>query len=219
MEEGRAVCPGEELTYTCSIIHDTIKYYQQTVWSGLNCSLLVLHGPAELEPETCGSFSAQATGSDGGCYTSTLTVTSSLELNGTVIQCHSSTIVGSTSLFLQGYDYDVYYYYKTKLTLIINITGPPSPIPTQNPSTDTLTSTTIEWSVPGDSGADITSYTITYTSESGEGMESVDVSATSALLTGLIPNVDYEASITASNCAGTSEPTAFSFRILGTGES
>ena len=94
-------------------------------------------------------------------------------------------------------------------------TDPPSPIPipTQNPSTDTLTSTTIEWSVPGDSGADITSYTITYTSESGEG---VDGSATSALLTGLTPNVDYEANITASNCAGTSEPTAFSFRILGT---
>ena len=98
-------------------------------------------------------------------------------------------------------------------------TSPPSPIPipTQNPSTDTLTSTTIEWSVPGDSGANITSYTITYTSESGEGVESVDGSATSALLTGLTPNVDYKANITASNCAGTSEPTAFSFRINGTG--
>ena len=92
----------------------------------------------------------------------------------------------------------------------------PIPIPTRNPSTDTLTSTTIEWSVPGDSGANITSYTITYTSESGEGVESVDVSATSALLTGLTPNVDYESNITASNCAGTSEPTAFSFRIQGT---
>ena len=90
----------------------------------------------------------------------------------------------------------------------------PIPIPTQNPSTDTLTSTTIEWSVPGDSGANITSYTITYTSDSGEGAESVDGSATSVLLTGLTPNVDYEASITASNC---SEPTAFSFRIQGTG--
>ena len=102
---------------------------------------------------------------------------------------------------------------------VINLasTAPPSPIPipTQHPSTDTLTSTTIEWSV---SGADITSYTITYTSESGEGMENVDGSALSALLTGLTPNVDYEASITASNCAGTSEPTAFSFRIQGTGE-
>ena len=98
-------------------------------------------------------------------------------------------------------------------------TGPPSPpIPTQNLSTDTLTSTTIEWSVPGDSGANITSYTITYISESGEGVESVDESATSALLTGLRPNVDYEANITASNCAGTSEPTAFTFRIQGTCE-
>ena len=48
-------------------------------------------------------------------------------------------------------------------------------------------------------------------------MESVDGSATSALLTGLTPNVDYEASITANNCAGTSEPTTFSFRIIGSG--
>ena len=48
-------------------------------------------------------------------------------------------------------------------------------------------------------------------------MENVDGSALSALLTGLTPNVDYEASITASNCAGTSEPTAFSFGIQGTG--
>ena len=103
------------------------------------------------------------------------------------------------------------------ITASINAVPPGSPIPTQNPSTDTLTSTTIEWSVPGDSGANITSYTITYTSESGEGVESVDGSATSALLTGLTPNVDYEANITASNCAGTSEPTAFSLRINGTG--
>ena len=219
MEEGRAVCPGEELTYTCTIFDDTNENYQQTVWSGLNCSLIVLHGPVELEPETCESFSAQATGSHGGCHTSTLTVTASPELSGTVIQCldpHSSTVVGSALLFLQGKNF---VYYKTKLTLIINIKGPPSPIPTHNPSTDTLTSTTIEWSVPGDSGANITSYTITYTSESGEGVESMDGSATSALLTGLTPNVDYEANITASNCAGTSEPTAFSFRIQGTGES
>ena len=48
-------------------------------------------------------------------------------------------------------------------------------------------------------------------------MESVDGSITSALLTGLTPNVDYEANITASTCAGTSEPTAFSFRIQGAG--
>ena len=105
MEEGRAVCPGEEITYNCSIFDDTNEKYQQTVWSGLNCSLHVLHGLLELD--TCGSFSAQATGSDGDC-----TVTASPELNGTLIQClnpRSSTIVGSTSLFLQGYDYDVYF--------------------------------------------------------------------------------------------------------------
>ena len=35
----------------------------------------------------CGPFSARLTASDGDCYASTVTVTASLELNGTVIAC------------------------------------------------------------------------------------------------------------------------------------
>ena len=167
--------------------------------------VVLFHSTLGDPPIECGNFSVQLTASDGDCYTSILTVTASPELNGTVVTCEDNpgNVAGSATVLL------------SKSTP----SGPPSPIPipipTQNPSTDTLTSTTIEWSVPGDSGVDITSYTIIYTSESGESC--VDRSATSALLTGLTPNVDYEASITASNCAGTSEPTAFSFRIQGTG--
>ena len=206
VEEGRAVCPGEELTYTCTIFDNT--GFSTTVWrmTPQPCAggvIALFHGTLGDSQLECGPFSAQLTASDGDCYTSTLTVTASPELNGTVVTCQDNpgNVAGSATVLL------------SKSTP----PGSPSPIPipTQNRSTDTLTSTTIEWSVPGDSGADIT---ITYTSESGEGVESVDGSATSALLTGLTPNVDYEANITASNCAGTSEPTAFSFRIQGTGE-
>ena len=103
VEEGRAVCPGEELTYTCTIFDDTSEKYQQTEWSGLNCSLHIIHGL--MEPRMCGPFSVNATGSDGDCHTSTLTVNVSPELNGTVIQCLNQridTIVGSATLFLQG---------------------------------------------------------------------------------------------------------------------
>ena len=220
VEEGRAVCPGEELTYTCNIFDDT-SAFPIAVWSGLcadSSDISIVHGILAQESGTCGPFTVQATGSDGDCYTSTLTVTASPELNETVIQCSNVAVeVGNTTLLVAGIVYLPCII--TQLVSFSMCTGPPSPIPipTQNPSTDTLTSTIIEWSVPGDSGADITSYTITYTSESGEGVESVDGSATSALLTGLRPNVDYEASITASNCAGTSEPTAFSFGIQGTG--
>ena len=223
VEEGRAVCPGEELTYTCTIFDNT-STFPAAFWSGFCADssdiINIAHGILAQESGMCGPFLVQATGSDGDCYTSTLTVNASLELNGTVIQCsHLGVEVGRRTLLVAG----MHVYCHGIITQLISFsmcTGPPSPIPTptQNPSTDTLTSTTIEWSVPGDSGADITSYTIIYTSKSGEGAESVDGSATSALLTGLTPNVDYEANITASNCAGTSEPTAFSFRINGTGE-
>ena len=216
MEEGRAVCPGEELTYTCTI-DDTSSIL--TVWR-VPCAggvVALLHSTLGDQRIECGQFSAQLTASDGDCYTSTLTVTASPELNGTVVRCEDviGNAAGSETMLLSKSTPS-----DSTLYCCIIVVGPPSPIPipTQNPSTDTLTSTTIEWSVPGDGGADITSYTITYTSESGEGVEScVDGSATSALLTGLTPNVDYEASITASNCAGTSEPTAFSFRIQGVG--
>ena len=203
MEEGRAVCPGEELTYTCTIFGFSVTFWRMTPQPCAGGGVVLFHSTLGVPPIECGNFSAQLTASDGDCYTSTLTVTVSPELNGTVITCEDNpgNVAGSATVLL------------SKSTP----SGPPSPIPipTQNPSTDTLTSTTIEWSVPGDNVADITSYTITYTSVSGE---SVEVSATSALLTGLTPNVDYEANITASNCAGTSEPTAFSFRIQGTGE-
>ena len=214
MEEGRVVCPGEELTYNCTIFQKSGT--PVAVWSGFcadSSDINIIHGgqPAQ-ESDTCGPFTVNATGSDGNCHTSTLTVTASPELNGTVIQCsYLGDEVGNTTLLVAGIAFVSY----NRCSNTISADLPGSPIPTQNHSTDTLTSTTIEWSVPGDSGANITSYTITYT---GEGVESVNGSARSALLTGLTPNVDYEANITANNCVGSSKPTAFSFRINGTSE-
>ena len=109
VEEGRAVCPGEELTYTCTIFDDT-SLYATTIWNasriGSNyCpdygNLMVLtHGLSSEELYRCGPFTAQATGSDGDCYTSTLTVTASPELNGTVIQCIDGFLRRSNDSFL-----------------------------------------------------------------------------------------------------------------------
>ena len=214
VEEGRAVCPGEELTHTCTIdgTGSSVTEWRMTPLPCVGSVVALLHSTLGDPPIECGPFSAQLTANDSNCYTSTLTVTASPELNGTVVRCENAlgNVAGSATILLS----KIMPSDSIDSIFLIILVAPPSPIPipTQSPSTDTLTSTTIEWSVPGDSGADITSYTITYTSES------VDVSATSALLTGLTPNVDYEANITASNCAGTSKPTAFSFRIQGTGE-
>ena len=105
MEEGRAVCPGEELTYTCTIFDDT-NSFPAAVWSGFcadGSDIVIVHGSPAQESGMCGPFSVQTTCSDGNCYTSTLTVTASPELNGTVIQCsHLGVEVGTSTLLVAG---------------------------------------------------------------------------------------------------------------------
>ena len=70
------------------IIFDDTNSFPQTAWNGLNCSenadaILIVY--PLMQSGTCGPFSANATGSNGTCYTSTLTVTASAELNGSVV--------------------------------------------------------------------------------------------------------------------------------------
>ena len=105
VEEGRAVCPGEELTYTCTILFQT-GGTPIAFWSGFcadNSDINIFHGILAQESDMCGPFSVQATGSDGDCYTSTLTVTASLDLSGTVINCsHESVEVGRATLIVAG---------------------------------------------------------------------------------------------------------------------
>ena len=51
-------------------------------------------------PAECGNFSAVLKASDSGCYTSTLTVTASPELNGTVACENSSENVAGNATIL-----------------------------------------------------------------------------------------------------------------------
>ena len=105
VEEGRAVCPGEELTYTCTIFDGTCS--SATVWSmtPLPCVggvVALLHSTLGDPPIECGPFSAQLTANDSNCYTSTLTVTASPELNGTVVTCEDTlgNVAGSATTLL-----------------------------------------------------------------------------------------------------------------------
>ena len=104
VEEGRSVCPGEELTYTCTILGGAAVWrvpcgdagalaLAQTKW---------LDNPPV--PVECGNFSAAAvlTVTDSDCYTSTLSVTASPELNATHIACEDSSknVVGNATILL-----------------------------------------------------------------------------------------------------------------------
>ena len=103
VEEGRAVCPGEELTYNCTIFDNTTNSHT-AVWSGFcdnNTELHIVHAASSQLSDTCGPFTVNATGSDGDCHTSTLTVTASTELSGRVIRCsHESVEVGRATLLV-----------------------------------------------------------------------------------------------------------------------
>ena len=64
----------------------------------------LLHSTLGDLPIVCGNFSAQAiyTAIDGDCHTSTLTVTASPELNGTVVTCEDNpgNVAGSATILL-----------------------------------------------------------------------------------------------------------------------
>ena len=104
VEEGRAVCPGEELTYNCTINGTGSSV---TVWSMTpqQCGggvVALFHNTFGDPPNECGNFSAQLTAKDSNCYTSTLTVTASPELIGTVVTCEDTlgNVAGSVTTLL-----------------------------------------------------------------------------------------------------------------------
>ena len=131
VEEGRAVCPGEELTYTCTIFQ--MGGIPVAVWSGFcadSSDIIIVHGVPGQDSGMCGPFSAQATGSDGGCHTSTLTVNVSLELSGTVIRCSNVTVeVGRATLLVTGMHVHCNVYHTVNLFLHVHRSSLPHPHP------------------------------------------------------------------------------------------
>ena len=103
MEEGRAVCPGEGLTYNCTIF-DNASLVPSTFWSANGLDLKA--DRAQQKTDTCGPFTVQFAEEYGDCYIFTLIVNASLEVNGTVIQCrHNGTSVGTTTVLVTGTSY------------------------------------------------------------------------------------------------------------------
>ena len=109
VEEGRAVCPGEELTYTCTIdgTGSSLTVWRMTPQPCAGSGVALFHSTLGDPPIECGNFSAELTVSDGDCYTSTLTVTASPsipELNGTVVICQDNpgNVAGSATILIVG---------------------------------------------------------------------------------------------------------------------
>ena len=104
VEEGRAVCPGEELTYNCTIdgTGSSLTVWNITLQPCPGGVVGLFHNTLGDPQIKCGPFSANLTASDGDCYTSTLTVTASPELNETVVTCkdNSENIAGSATILL-----------------------------------------------------------------------------------------------------------------------
>ena len=115
VEEGRAVCPGEELTYTCNISTSVTFWYITPSPCGNDAIALAQHTVPQI---MCEPFLAQLTASDGDCYTSTLTVIALPELNGTVVTCEDNArnVAGSAAMLLsKGTPYSILILYCVSL--------------------------------------------------------------------------------------------------------
>ena len=88
LNETQAACPGEEVTFTCVVTGTaTLRW---TTESGVFDEILFL-SDAPKQSQVCGGFHAALTSNVGtGLFrnlTSTLSVTSSVALDGTVVNC------------------------------------------------------------------------------------------------------------------------------------
>ena len=88
------ICPGRQLVYECTVVGQAIQY---TVWKGsaLDCGsgISLRHGlfsDTGYANGTCnnGAVFARIVSNTGGCYTSQLTVNTSLNFNNESIQCY-----------------------------------------------------------------------------------------------------------------------------------
>ena len=87
-------CPGDSLTYTCTVVDGSVTFWSGTAFDCIgNQNLVLLHIQFGTDTVTavCGSLSAtgdSATATSGQvCYSSTLTVPVSVSLNGLTVGC------------------------------------------------------------------------------------------------------------------------------------
>ena len=111
MEEqgSRVACPGEKVTFTCTVLKGTTLQWISDVFSSAPRTFSLFHIDSTKEPRTYELFTARLTesvpdpGEPGfGDLTSSLEFTAAPELNGTVIQCSSQLKIKSKTATFPG---------------------------------------------------------------------------------------------------------------------
>ncbi|KAL5500695.1 hypothetical protein EMCRGX_G012290 [Ephydatia muelleri] len=203
------LCPGDIITYTCTISSgfDSI-IIRWTGSSGFQCSTpgapantiqLTQAANSSLNtlPGSCGSLFAVMTNISGTCYTSVLTIPTPQYFNGTNVTCRDgiiNAIVGSDTLNIQ----------------LASSPGAPSGLQTTSLCINSLT---IQWT-PASSGFNASSYNISVTSGTTVGTWSVAGDTTMTTIGDLIDGTNYTVSVTATNCAGSSNSSSVSVQTF-----
>ncbi|KAL5494315.1 hypothetical protein EMCRGX_G015618 [Ephydatia muelleri] len=206
------LCPGDNITYTCTFSTSTLTAV--TWWSGSgftcpanspsNTTQLTQPTGASLNtvPVSCGNLSAVMTNVSGTCYTSVLTIPTPQYFNGTTVTCRDGsfgTLIGND-------------------TLNIQLASPPS-TPTITLSDASSNTFTVTWT----SVLTATSYNVSindctptplladtsYTVSIGNGSILISPSGLLARVlncTNIINSSVYNVSVVAINCAGGGSP-------------
>ena len=109
------LCPGDIITYTCTLRSILGTVITQWTGSGFQCStpgsptnFIVLSQVKDASlntvPVSCGNLSAVMTNINGTCYTSVLTIPTPQYFNGTTVTCNDGsfgTVIGSNKMNIQ----------------------------------------------------------------------------------------------------------------------
>ena len=107
------LCPGDNITYTCTLSSNSAVLTTLWTGSGFQCSRTPVNSIAlpqsssaslNTVPVSCGNLSAVMTNINGTCYTSVLTIPTPLYFNGTTVTCKDGnfgTLIGSDTLNIQ----------------------------------------------------------------------------------------------------------------------
>ncbi|KAL5500680.1 hypothetical protein EMCRGX_G012275 [Ephydatia muelleri] len=203
------LCPGDIINYTCVISSGFgIITTQWTGSPGFQCSTpgapnntiqLSQAAGSSLNtvPGLCGNLSAVMTSISGTCYTSVLTIPTPQYFNGTNVTCRDGlfgTLIGNDTLNIR----------------LASSPGAPSGLQTTSLCTNSLT---IQWT-PASSGFNASSYYISVTSETTVGTWSVAGDTTMTTIGDLIDGTNYIVSVTAINCAGSSNSSSVSVQTF-----
>ncbi|KAL5494339.1 hypothetical protein EMCRGX_G015652 [Ephydatia muelleri] len=192
------LCPGDNITYTCTLSSNSAVLTTLWTGSGFQCSRTPVNSIAlpqsssaslNTVPGSCGNLSAVMTNISGTCYTSVLTIPTPQYFNGTTVTCKDGnfgTLIGSDTLNIQ------LAYHPNVPTITSLISS----------SSDMLT---VTWT----SVLNATSYGVCI-NDSANTIPSTG--APQYTFTGLTNNTVYTVSVVAINCAGSSSPATITGR-------